>query len=33
VRGHIQILDRKQLLAHVCECYKVVKDEHSRLLG
>ena len=32
-RGHIQILDRKQLLAHVCECYKVVKDEHSRLLG
>lgn len=33
VRGHIQILDRKQLLAHVCECYQVVKDEHSRLLG
>ena len=33
VRGHIQILDRKQLLAHVCECYRVVKDEHSRLLG
>ncbi|MBA2704197.1 MAG: Crp/Fnr family transcriptional regulator [Blastocatellia bacterium] len=33
VRGHIQILDRKQLLAHVCECYQVVKNEHSRLLG
>jgi CRP-like cAMP-binding protein len=33
VRGHIQILDRQQLLAHVCECYQVVKDEHSRLLG
>ena len=33
VRGHIQILDRPQLLAHVCECYRVVKDEHSRLLG
>jgi len=33
VRGHIQILDREQLLAHVCECYQVVKDEHARLLG
>src|SRR5258708_39354532 len=33
VRGHIRILDRKQLLAHVCECYQVVRDEHSRLLG
>jgi CRP-like cAMP-binding protein len=33
VRGHIQILDRQQLMAHVCECYQVVKDEHSRLLG
>jgi CRP-like cAMP-binding protein len=33
VRGHIQILDRQQLLAYVCECYQVVKDEHSRLLG
>jgi CRP-like cAMP-binding protein len=33
VRGHIRILDREQLLAHVCECYQVVKDEHSRLLG
>ncbi|MEP6741723.1 MAG: Crp/Fnr family transcriptional regulator [bacterium] len=32
MRGHIRILDRKQLLAHVCECYRVVKDEHSRLL-
>ena len=33
VRGHIQILDRDQLLAHVCECYQVVKNEHARLLG
>jgi CRP-like cAMP-binding protein len=33
VRGHIRILDRPQLLAHVCECYLVVKEEHSRLLG
>ena len=32
-RGHIQILDRDQLLAHVCECYHVVKAEHARLLG
>ncbi len=33
VRGHIHILDRGQLLSHVCECYQVVKDEHKRLLG
>jgi CRP-like cAMP-binding protein len=33
VRGHIQILDREQLLAHVCECYKVVTTENARLLG
>ncbi len=33
VRGQIRILDRQQLMAHVCECYQVVKDEHSRLLG
>lgn len=33
VRGHIQILDRPQLLVHVCECYQVVKNEHARLLG
>src|SRR6266576_3910508 len=32
VRGHIRILDRPQLLAHVCECYHVVKTEHARLL-
>ena len=32
VRGHIRILERKQLLDHVCECYQVVKDEHTRLL-
>ena len=33
VRGHIQILDRQGLEAHVCECYGVVKVEHDRLLG
>jgi CRP-like cAMP-binding protein len=33
VRGHIRILDRPQLLTHVCECYQVVRDEQSRLLG
>ena len=33
MRGHIKILDREQLLAHVCECYHVVKAEHERLLG
>ena len=33
VRGRIKILDRKGLEAHVCECYRVVKAEHDRLLG
>jgi len=33
VRGHIEILDRQGLEAHVCECYKVVREEHDRLLG
>jgi len=33
VRGRIQILDRKELLASVCECYQVVQDENRRLLG
>src|SRR4030081_452294 len=27
VRGHIRIVDRRELLAQVCECYQVVKDE------
>ena len=31
VRGHIEILDRQGLEAHVCECYEVVKEEHDRL--
>ena len=31
VRGHIRILDRPKLEAHVCECYGVVKAEQSRL--
>jgi CRP-like cAMP-binding protein len=33
VRGHIKILDRQQLEAMACECYKVVRDEFDRLLG
>jgi len=33
VRGHIHVLERAQLLTHVCECYQVVKSEHDRLLG
>ena len=31
-RGHITILDRRQLEARVCECYAVVKREYDRLL-
>jgi CRP-like cAMP-binding protein len=33
VRGHIKILDRVKLETHVCECYEVVRVEHSRLFG
>ncbi|MFN0315900.1 MAG: Crp/Fnr family transcriptional regulator [Burkholderiales bacterium] len=31
-RGHITVLDRSKLEAHVCECYGVVKREYDRLL-
>lgn len=31
-RGHITVLDRTGLQAHVCECYAVVKIEFNRLL-
>jgi DNA-binding transcriptional regulator YhcF (GntR family) len=31
-RGHIEVLDRQGLEERSCECYKVVKDEHDRLL-
>lgn len=31
-RGHITVLDRSQLQARVCECYRVVKREYERLL-
>lgn len=31
-RGHITVLDRALLDAHVCECYQVVKNEFARLL-
>ncbi len=33
VRGHIRIVDRPQLEAQVCECYQVVRAEHSRIFG
>jgi CRP-like cAMP-binding protein len=33
VRGHIKILNRDALERRVCECYGVVKAEHTRLLG
>ena len=32
-RGHITVLDRSALEAHVCECYAVVKRESDRLLS
>jgi CRP-like cAMP-binding protein len=32
-RGKITILDRTGLEACVCECYEVIKEEFSRLLG
>jgi CRP-like cAMP-binding protein len=31
-RGHIEVRDRRQLEARVCECYAVVKKEYDRLL-
>ena len=31
-RGHIEVLNRPQLEARVCECYAVVKTEYDRLL-
>lgn len=31
-RGHITVLDRPGLEAHVCECYAVVRNEFARLL-
>jgi CRP-like cAMP-binding protein len=33
VRGHIKIVDRAELEAHVCECYEVVRTEHTRIFG
>lgn len=31
-RGHITVLDRPALERRACECYKIVKNEYSRLL-
>lgn len=31
-RGHVRVLDRKGLEERVCECYRVLKSEHQRLL-
>ena len=31
-RGDIEVIDRKGLVAKVCECYAVVKKEYDRLL-
>ena len=31
-RGHIAVLDRRQLEAHACECYGVVRGQLDRLL-
>jgi len=31
-RGHIAVVDRHQLEAHACECYRVIKQEYDRLL-
>ena len=32
-RGRLTFLDRPGLEAMVCECYRVVRDEYTRLLG
>ncbi|WP_088278444.1 Crp/Fnr family transcriptional regulator [Ideonella sp. A 288] len=31
-RGHIQVLDRPGLEHRACECYRVVRNEHDRLM-
>jgi hypothetical protein len=32
-RGRVTILDRERLEEASCECYRVVREQHARLLG
>jgi CRP-like cAMP-binding protein len=32
-RGRVTVVDRTELEAASCECYRVVRDEYDRLLG
>jgi len=31
-RGRVNILDRPKFEAAACECYRIVKDSHDRLM-
>jgi CRP-like cAMP-binding protein len=33
VRGAMTILDRRALESHSCECYRIIRDEYTRLLS
>jgi Mn-dependent DtxR family transcriptional regulator len=32
-RGRVTVLDRERLEEASCECYRVVREQHGRLLG